>query len=1787
MANKYDFSRLRQNLGTSDYDFSEIRTRLSQAGALGNRTVEAPVVKNTAPSVFENKNPYQTPSYFNQTYKAPEQGPRDLQEKLSGPTKGAIPDESFGKSLARKVLPASLEEKLGLNKPKSIKDTFNEQESAKEVYRREVRRIETLKQSGVDIRNLPASEPAKDAGFFGEFKKGFKQSYLQGMSGLGGTLELSAGTVNNIELMRAGERIADRYRAKVIKSPELNAPQGLTFQEGGWKNASWYGRTIGELVPSITLPIVAGIVGGIVGGPAGATAGAYSGIFATESGSAYNDMIDKGINPKDARTASVAYGSIAAYLEGINLLKIGKKFLPDPTKKIIVDSVKKSLLEETISTGGKFLTTVAVESGTEGTQQFAQNFLTKWLDNNQDLMDGVIESAAKGAVGGTLFGGVDVMSPTTGEKSPGANTNVPPKEEALPTEVPVETVPAPIDFTGVREAIGLPQVEQTTQVTEPITEQSSEEYNATKQNVIEELTNAKPETTVTDLVWIPQELRKTPIIESVIENIKTNTLPQTEEGKAILDIINRHIEETVGQPTIGDAIMSAAKESKDIVSDKQMKLKSPKHAWLLAEFDKLIKVESLLPEHRELLKDVFYYIPKNNLVMNKIGYSSNLPSAGQSSVYARSTTNRPHSEMMSKITLEKGLGKRNSQNNKTYNYPVRDAFKVFLHEFGHLAQRYVLTVQEEQLIKDVYDSKPKEYWTKYFKEGFNMTEENSSYYASNFKEFFVETFAQYVITSRVPDSKLTSLYNKVSKIFKEAVAKLRARPTDASIKSKLEPLFEKILGNQENVINSDLEAIKQAEAAKAYEKLLQDAYNKQAKIKTVPIGLSMEKVEDTKPLVSEPPKFDPETEKRYQAAKKVTTPAENTRFGKIKSNLYGFWIGLQREHKYLPQTAEFSKLVDALRQLSDKKSISTDRAVRILKTILHTLDKNEYDAFSRKLLIDDLYSEVSLNPSYKLPLGLTKESLFKSKEELDNWVYQNKNVGEAIATRNTFMTSLQSDLVANGILNPEQIKENYFHHQVLQYAVERNKIFGTGSRLKKTKGGYSRQRVGSELDIMTDYLQAEFEMIGQALLDVDIAKVVDTVDKSEHNIRDRVRDLLKNVVKEVQAQMEYVASGQMTKPDISAIEKFRIEKPKTHAEHSLNESLDIMKSDIERGALSKKWQDYAPQGYQLWQSRQGSIFYHVFTIPERIAHSAMESMVNSMGVEINPNMIGNAMAVGGPREEMLLRDEVAETLNNLRSIPETTAGKEFIKEITKGWKIYTLFNPRRAIRYNIQNMIGDLDAVMAGSPGSIKFFKQATEELYQVFYGEKVMSGPMADYFERGGLSSNLTDQEISEGLSSMKIFKNFYNQVEKRGLDSIKKAPGYFATVKTASAFRENIARYATYLYAIDKQSKGESIGYGASDPAMLDEITDPRDKAAKWSRELVGDYGALSETGRNLRETWLPFFSWLEINFKRYPRLMKNAFYSDGITGVGKIAGSTGLKVGVNASIMLVRMASMYAIAALWNNLAFPDEEKELSDFDKGKMHINLGRTADGDVRLLRLQGAFGDWLSWFGLEALPAEINQFVDGQLDFKDIAKNRIKAPINKLILAVNPLFKGSAELITKKQFFPDIFNPIAMKDQGRYLASQVSMENEYDMLQTKPSKGYLNSWKNMIITSYDPNENVYNSVVSLKYKFKERVLGQKGSGGGVESVKTEAYRNYKKAVKYQDERAQQKYLDELSGMGVKQSDLRQALESADPMSGLSSANQRKFIEWLNGFQKLQLEQANKYYEETFKNPTIR
>jgi hypothetical protein len=378
---------------------------------------------------------------------------------------------------------------------------------------------------------------------------------------------------------------------------------------------------------------------------------------------------------------------------------------------------------------------------------------------------------------------------------------------------------------------------------------------------------------------------------------------------------------------------------------------------------------------------------------------------------------------------------------------------------------------------------------------------------------------------------------------------------------------------------------------------------------------------------------------------------------------------------------------------------------------------------------------------------------------------------------------------------------------------------------------------------------------------------------------------------------------------------------------------------------------------------------------------------------------------------------------------------------------------------------------------------------------------------------------------------------------------------------------------------------------------LKDPRDKAFRLSNDLLGSYDEISVMGSNLREYIYPFWSWQELNFKRYIRLFKNAAYDNKLSstlGRRVLAGGKNTPfMAVKAGRIVLKVWAFTAALDIWNNMMFPDEEQDLPKDVKSRPHLVLGRNDKGEVVYFSRLGALGDFLEWFGLDTASQTILDFKSGKKTIPEIAKELVQAPVNKIVQGVSPFPKAGFELVLRRRLFPDVFNPRSIRDRGEELARNMALENEYKLIMDKPGKPFKETIKNFFIYTADPLEVAYGEAYDIKRRFEKQYSG--GGEGFWLTPKGDALYNMKLAHRYgkkEDvkryyEQYRQLYIEEAKVTGRPLEDIEKAVNTGimtsfrnmHPFAGLGKHERKAFIESLSPDDKLTMAKAIKFYND--------
>jgi hypothetical protein len=800
-----------------------------------------------------------------------------------------------------------------------------------------------------------------------------------------------------------------------------------------------------------------------------------------------------------------------------------------------------------------------------------------------------------------------------------------------------------------------------------------------------------------------------------------------------------------------------------------------------------------------------------------------------------------------------------------------------------------------------------------------------------------------------------------------------------------------------------------------------------------------------------------------------------------------------------------------------------------------------------------------------------------------------------------------------------------------------NPNWGMSSQDVRThRKGWQIGRKGSRLDYNTEYIESEFEIISQSLTQIETVKTLKEIErladikpkleaeakkknkesfyrnaKKQGLIANPMDDPLKpyraeiamgfrRLSKLVEKENLYIPEefDDVIEHIVDQAEQRRAAKadeidfyPETHPRmftllnylisHEGPGSMPaamIYKAISKRNSfikeiVGKDWVTYnnlIPEGYVSHKPEAKSTFY--FT--NSIADQALSQVL--AGNKELPDAIRQVLARGSD-EEWVVKDGISKTLNEFRpKIADSLPGK-ISEGILTTWKQWILMNPFRVIRYNLNNMSGDLDIAMAYDPKIITgHFWKATKDLRAASKGRAsaTMMDELSKLTKLGVIGSGMTSIDIPElnNVQSVKDLVDFFDGKSKNALSR------WYSMNKKLSTFRENILRLAAYRYFETKINAGETV-YGASRKSEVDTITNPERKAAKLARELIGDYGNISHAGQYIRKRIIPFWSWCEINAPRYVRLFRNLKHEG--TGPGAMGGVIAwkaTKLGLKATVLM-------GLIMLWNAAFFPDEEDELQETGRDQLHLILGRRSDGSIITLRFQGALSDALSWFGMSNPLEQARKIASGSKGAKDIAKDVAKGTPLKLFQGLRPEPKLLYETLSGQSFFPDPFHPRPIRDTTEHVLRTFSLDKIYKQISGKPKQG--GSWESQLARDVmglafyesDPGEQAY--YTTRKYIYDWLDDQGKERPQVIPTARGNALYYYKQAIKFGDIDAAAKYLRKYKEMGGKMHNIQGSLKRVHPLSSLKLSDRNKFKKSLSPEQEETLSLAIAWYKKHY------
>ena len=659
-------------------------------------------------------------------------------------------------------------------------------------------------------------------------------------------------------------------------------------------------------------------------------------------------------------------------------------------------------------------------------------------------------------------------------------------------------------------------------------------------------------------------------------------------------------------------------------------------------------------------------------------------------------------------------------------------------------------------------------------------------------------------------------------------------------------------------------------------------------------------------------------------------------------------------------------------------------------------------------------------------------------------------------------------------------------------------------------------------------------------------------------------------------------------------------------------------------------EEFAPRGYVKYGTDSRDAFPTLTINRDLLArrlgvmltsgdlHAQLKEL-NQTGVKLLPEDIRESLTQG-ERETWIVPSRVAEALRGIgdRLSAQDNAVESALKWTLQVWKSWKLFMPMSHIRYEYGNIVADSEKLFSGSPGTFKYLPIAAKELRAFWLGGKPSTDLQAAL--KDGVLNAITAQEL-DSLVRIKAFEAFetrsqkaWDMVKRRG-SSILYQPataalglGEFSTPEL-SALREAITRYAHYQANLEAIRAGARPAYGGAYWKNIEAMTDSRPgandaaerKAAAISKATFGDYGDLSVLGQTARDKFVPFYSWMEINFRYHANLLRNLrdMVVEGDTPAAAQAGKAVALAGLSftaraAGGLALRLALPYLALALWNNSGDRDElEKLLSEEDRRRTHLIIGRDGQGKVLVVYGNTALMDVMKWISGPKFAQAMGGYINGKTDFATAAATWRDAILpdlaNNTAGSFGPYFKIPYTLASGKAVFPDITDQktIPAYDMRRAIIGQITDDFTADLIERTVNKDYygskdLGDWAKQLILQVrqrDPESWAFYSIKDKANDYLEKRTGTKRDSS-LDAPDQQVLRNFRRAIYRGDVEKAVQFYQRLLDYGYTAERFQASIRSQDPLSALPKENglRKQFVDSLNPDDRAQLDRAYVFYQ---------
>jgi hypothetical protein len=577
-----------------------------------------------------------------------------------------------------------------------------------------------------------------------------------------------------------------------------------------------------------------------------------------------------------------------------------------------------------------------------------------------------------------------------------------------------------------------------------------------------------------------------------------------------------------------------------------------------------------------------------------------------------------------------------------------------------------------------------------------------------------------------------------------------------------------------------------------------------------------------------------------------------------------------------------------------------------------------------------------------------------------------------------------------------------------------------------------------------------------------------------------------------------------------------------------------------------------------------------------------------------------AALAAGEREQWVVPTPIADAMRGILERESQTDGvfAKIVSAPNALWKRWTLFAPQNVVRYTYGNLVADLEKLFSADPRVFGQLLPAYREVREFFAGGKP-SPDLRAAFERGVIDSVTADEVTTMTGELGDRFEAFLTRKEK-----LWQALAWVGRAGVAlNRYREATFRYAKFKADMARMRAGTEPVYAgafARDVRAIEEATPEATmhaQAAEISRRTFGDYDDISVSGAGLRKYLIPFYSWMEINFRYHANLFRNLGDMTLGAGAAQVARQTltaasRVLVARSVSGVLLRLALPYVAVALWNNTGDREElEKTLSEEDRRRFHIIIGKDAQGRTIVVYAPTALSDVMKWFGGNDFMRLAGEYARGEITLPQLAhewaSNAPKDAANNVAQSVGPAYKAAVAALFKRSFFPDVFKPrtIADDDLGWAVLGNMVDGTTADVLRRAVDKDFYSSkdfetWAQQAILQArrrDPEQWGYYATLDKVAEY------QAAHGGSVDfgtnnRADAALLRSFRQAIRAADVPAAVTFYQRLLETGYTAERFAASVRATDPLGTLKKEHRKEFVGGLSEAEQLNLRNAYQYSE---------